>query len=149
MLSTQSMFLASRLKGSTQRLVRSRTNGGNEQSGKKGQCNEEGVGSRLGLVVGAMAGKGRRAGTTQPGSAGFDTSGTKRAFELADSTRLAPTVPLKGRKHPRMGTDRSPCCAHRMRPPATKFVWGALPHQPDRPEVARQGRAEAGTSREW
>jgi hypothetical protein len=30
--------------------------------------------------------------------AGFDTSGTKRAFELADSTRLAPTVPLKGRK---------------------------------------------------
>src|ERR1700687_1594221 len=60
---------------------------------KKGQCNEEGVGSRLGLVVGAMAGKARLAGTNRPGCAGFDTSGTKRAFELADSTRLAPTVP--------------------------------------------------------
>src|ERR1700687_3885842 len=126
MLSTQSMFLASRLKGSTQRLVRSRTKGGNEQSGKKGQCNEEGVGSRLGLVVGAIAGKARLAGTNQPGSAGFDTSGTKRAFELADSTRLAPTVPLKGRKHPRMGTDRSPCCAHRMRPPATSTEFFGL-----------------------
>jgi hypothetical protein len=41
----------------------------------------------------------------RPGSAGFDTSCTKRAFELADSTRLAPTVPLKGRKHARVGAD--------------------------------------------
>jgi len=55
------------------------------------------------LSLGAMAGKARVAGANRPGCAGFDTSGTKRAFELADSSRLAPTVPLKGRKHARMG----------------------------------------------
>src|SRR5258708_27381795 len=49
--------LAGRLKGSTQHLVRSRTKRANQQSRKKGQCNEGGVGSRLGLVVAAMAGK--------------------------------------------------------------------------------------------
>jgi len=65
------------------------------------------LGLALGLVVGAMAGKARLAGTNRPGCAGFDTTGTKRAFELADSTRLAPTVPLKGRKHARMGAQPS------------------------------------------
>ena len=62
-------------------------------------------------------GKGPPGRRNWAGSAGFDTSGTKRAFELADSTRLAPTVPLEGRKHARMGAYGSRCCAQRMRPP--------------------------------
>jgi hypothetical protein len=60
--------------------VRSRTKRANEQSRKNEQCNEEGVGSRLGLVVGAMAGKARLAGQT--------------GLEALDSTRLALNAPL-------------------------------------------------------
>src|SRR6266851_1407124 len=47
---------------------------------RKDIANEEGVGSRLGLVVGAMAGKARLAGQT--------------GLETLDSTRLAPNAPL-------------------------------------------------------
>src|SRR5216683_2411984 len=79
-----------------------------------------------GFTRGRHGGKGPPGRPSRPGSAGFDTSGTKRAFELADSTRLAPTVLLKGRKPARMGADGSRCCAHRMRPPAKGVEFSFL-----------------------